>query len=34
VKACQAAGIEPQWRMRYSERESRIRNYPSLQTSA
>jgi len=34
VKACQAAGIEPRWRMRCSERESRIRNYPSLQTSA
>ena len=32
VKACQAIGVEPKWRMRYSERESRIRNYASLYT--
>ena len=30
VKACQAIGIEPRWRMHYAESESRIRDYPSL----
>lgn len=34
VKACHAIGIEPRFRARYCQRESRIRNYDSLQTTS
>ncbi|MEB3320131.1 MAG: hypothetical protein VKI63_04240 [Cyanobium sp.] len=34
IKACRGAGIEPRWRTRYANRESRVRHYDSLRTTA